>query len=274
MLCDDHVHSIPLSPDASQPMREACQEAIEKGLNRVCFTEHLSQKNYFPYSGPYEEPEYNYSAGDFSAALSEVEELRGEFPGLDVGFGVEADYFPGREGELKDLLNAVPFDFVLGSVHYLNGWCVAARSCAPDCEALGEEALYDGYFSLLFSAVETGLFDSMAHVDLFKRTGSIAFGSVNYSLYGDKWPELGKLMAANNAALELNTAGEHRYGVGVHPGKKARDALFEAGVRLVTVGSDAHHAGQIGLGCAEARDTAKKEGFKTVFYGKRKPVEY
>ena len=47
--------------------------------------------------------------------------------GLPVKLGLEVDYVPGREDETRAILAPYPVDYLLGSVHFIDGLGVTAR---------------------------------------------------------------------------------------------------------------------------------------------------
>jgi histidinol-phosphatase (PHP family) len=59
--------------------------------------------------------------GDFVQAIQEAKE-RWAKEGITLRLGLEADYFPGGEDELKQILSTYEWDFVIGSVHFIYGW--------------------------------------------------------------------------------------------------------------------------------------------------------
>jgi histidinol phosphatase-like PHP family hydrolase len=82
-------------------------------------------------------------------------------------------------------------------------------------------------------------------------------------------------MKKKGLAFEFNAASLRRKEtLDYHPSKDIREVLFKEGIRIVTIGSDAHSAGSVGSKCVEARGLAKAEGFKTAFFKNRKPVYY
>ena len=42
--------------------------------------------------------------------------------GTKVKFGIEIDFFPGKEKEIKEFIDRYPFDYVIGSVHWIDQW--------------------------------------------------------------------------------------------------------------------------------------------------------
>ena len=59
--------------------------------------------------------------GDFVDAITAAKK-RWEQEGVALRLGIEADYFVGQESDLAALLEGKPWDFVIGSVHYVDGW--------------------------------------------------------------------------------------------------------------------------------------------------------
>ena len=51
--------------------------------------------------------------------ISLIDQVRSA--GLPVRFGLEADYVPGKEREIERVLALFPLDYVIGSVHWLDG---------------------------------------------------------------------------------------------------------------------------------------------------------
>ena len=82
--------------------------------------------------------------------------------------GIEADYFVGCEDELKELLSGHPWDYVIGSVHFVDGW----RIDNPETQDVFHDAdlkeLYGRFFETVESAIRSGLFDFVAHLDNLK----------------------------------------------------------------------------------------------------------
>src|SRR5713101_2957744 len=86
---------------------------------------------------------------------------------LRVKLGLEADYFPGTESYIADMLREWPFEFVLGSVHVLNPQYRERFGHLPP------DALIDAYFDELAAAAATHLFDSISHPDLVKHLAPV-----------------------------------------------------------------------------------------------------
>lgn len=113
------------------------EEALRKGIKEVGIVDHLYR---FHESKVYYEKYVNISDSklgrlqkewldqvrvvslyDFTKSIEEAKE-RWSKRGVTLKLGIEADYFIGCEEELKELLALGDFDYVIGSVHFLNGW--------------------------------------------------------------------------------------------------------------------------------------------------------
>src|SRR5262245_60932008 len=78
--------------------------------------------------------------------VAELQEAAGT-AGVTLRVGIEADFFPETVGDLRDRLAQFPFDYVIGSVHYVEGFPL--DETAALWEALSEEErneMWRGYW--------------------------------------------------------------------------------------------------------------------------------
>ncbi len=83
--------------------------------------------------------------------------------GLPVRLGIEVDYFPGKEGAIRRVLAQAPFDYAIGSVHWIGPWGFDLLGVAGLWDGRDVDEMYRQYFALLCQAARTGLFQIMAH---------------------------------------------------------------------------------------------------------------
>ena len=127
---------------------------------------------------------------------------RGAGRGLPVKLGLEVDYVPGREDETRALLAPYPWDYLLGSVHFIDGLGVDGEEprLARRAGRRGRMAavLRDAGARLRAAAC----FDSLSHPDLVKifgeRAASFDYGPVVAAI------------ADSGVAVEVSTAGLHK----------------------------------------------------------------
>ena len=124
MIVDYHMHlrdeagNIAFTPKAVGPFVET---ALARGVHEIGFTEHVY---YFRQTAeiwdvPYMSERCVYDLDDYVDAVLEAKRA-----GLPVKLGLEVDYVGERQARLAELLDPYPFDFTLGSVHWLDGHAV------------------------------------------------------------------------------------------------------------------------------------------------------
>jgi hypothetical protein len=118
--------------------------------------------------------------------------------GLPVKLGLEVDYVPGREVETRGLLAPYPWDYLLGSVHFLGELSVDGEEFLL-ADAVGVEEAWRLYFETLAAAARSRLFDSLSHPDLVKIFGHRA-ASFDYGPVVDA-------IADSGVAVEVSTPG-------------------------------------------------------------------
>jgi histidinol-phosphatase (PHP family) len=180
--------------------------------------------------------------------------------GWPVRLGIEADYFPGAEGAIRRVLALAPFDYAIGSVHWIGPW---------GFDLLGVEGLWDGrdveemyrqYFALLGRAARSGLFQIMAHPDLIKVMGHRPSPKLDLQTLYD---EAAEAFSAGGAAVEVSTAGFRKPVGELYPDPAFLRACFKRGVPL-SLASDAHQPEDVGLDFDAAVALAREAGYREV----------
>ncbi len=261
MFPDYHCHTN-LCGHASGEMEEYISSARLKGLPELGFSDHLPM-----YWLPEKErnPGLAMSEKELPFYVAKVIKLREENSDLSIKLGIEADYIPCKKIALSRLLNSHPFDYVLGSVHFVNGWAVDNPANKNEYEHLNLDEIYTAYFSCLQSAARSGLFNIMAHPDLIKKFGYRPKKDLTY-LY----EQTAVIFAKANVCAEVNTAGIRYPAREIYPSLELLRLFNKYGVSA-TVGSDAHHPEQVGEDWKEAAFYLKEAGYREIaaFSGRR-----
>lgn len=182
--------------------------------------------------------------------------------GFPLSVGVEADYFPGGEAELKSLLGKYELDYVIGSVHFLDGWGFDNPEVQDRFEREDLLSLYKYLFQHVKDAANSGLFDIIAHLDNLKVFNYRPDESLMIDLYDD----LAATLKKANVASEINTGLAYRYPVKeMCPSPTLLGKLYEHGVPI-TLSSDSHYPDDIGTLLDEAIELAKRTGYKDIVY--------
>lgn len=164
--------------------------------------------------------------------------------GESLRVGIEMDHVPGAEERVDELLSGRPFDYVIGSVHFIGDGAIDHP--AFDVWALegrDPERIWGRYFETLAEAAASGLFDVLAHPDLVKIWGA-ATPLPDGDLRRFYEPAVAAI-AESGVAVEVSTAGLRKPVGELYPAPAFAELCIEAGVPF-TLSSDAHLPDEVG----------------------------
>jgi len=266
-LVDCHTHTELCGHAQGRPVAYAA-EAARQGLGGIILTDHApAPDGYDPRHRmvPEQFPLYRRWFAEAQAA--------GDVP---VGWGVEADFYPGGEAFLRPWLAEQNFDFVLGAVHYLgqgwtgDGWSLADSRQREKWQTADVAGVWRAYFAELLGLVRSGLFDAIGHFDLPKKCGYRADDRVVREI---ALPVLDAVAAAG-MGIELNTSGYRHPCAEPYPSAQILGWMRERNIPLL-FGSDAHEPAQIGFHFADALPLARAAGYtQAAHFVRRRPVLY
>jgi histidinol-phosphatase (PHP family) len=181
--------------------------------------------------------------------------------GLKVG--IEADWVAGAEDRIEALLGARPFDYVVGSVHFIGegdaavdheGFDVWGSDGSPD-------EIWRRYFETLARCARSGLFDILAHPDLVKVWGR-ARPLPERDLRSFYAPAV-EAIAESGIAVEVSTAGLRKPVGEIYPAFEFAQMCVEAGASFA-LSSDAHLPEQVGFGYERAVEFLDRLGVEEI----------
>ena len=177
----------------------------------------------------------------------------------DLRLGIEADYVPGAEDRMANLLESREWDYVIGSVHFLRDAAVDLDDPEYDVWGRGESAdrVWERYFQTLAEAARSGLYDIMAHPDLVKVWGP-ARPTPEKDVRFFYEPAI-EAIAETGIAVEISTAGLRKPVGELYPARAFLEMVADAG-NPVTLSSDAHAPDHLGYGYAEALELLSDVG--------------
>lgn len=272
MLTDLHVHLRPDAPgtDAERHFTTENAEryetvAAERGIDVLGVSEHVYR--FTQALEVWDHPFWRESARDDLDAYCE---WVGDETALRLG--VEADFVPGREDRMANLLEARPFDYVLGSVHFLGNTAVDMEGEWDAWRSTDPETLWRSYFESLGEAARSGLFDILAHPDLVK-----VWGAERPHPGGDLRRFYDAAMdgiADSDVAIEVSTAGLRKPVGELYPAAPFLAMCLEAG-RPVALSSDAHTPDQLGYRYEQVVESLREMGVGeiAVFEGRKRRLE-
>ncbi len=249
-LADYHVHS--RFSDGKDELRACVEHALQLGLPELGFSDHLTPA--FLAQGGYGIDRDRLD--DYVAAVTTVAQ---DYPELRVLLGGEADYLPAAADEILAVLADYPFDYVLCSVHFVDGFGFIERGSAAAPGWRDVDRVWRRYWETLVEAVQTGAFDVVAHLDLPKKWGYRPATDM------DALEDAAlAAVAAAGMAIEINTSGLDRHPVAeMYPAPSLLRRARLAGIPL-TFGSDAHRAAEVGSQFEAAFEQARAAGFEST----------
>ena len=239
-MLDLHVHLLGHNDREAnvENIRAFLDVASSRGLKEIGFADH----------------DYYWDQMNFPL----IREVAKDYPHLAVRIGIEAEYRPQDEERIKDLLGQYPFDFVIGSIHEINGWAFDIPEEEPLYRKKDPDELYRSYFEVVTRAARSGLFTTIGHFDLIK-------------IYGVR-PKTDILVLADEAlttvadhglVLEVNTNGRYKPVHEFYPERRLMEEIQRRGIDF-TLGSDAHCAGAVGRDIEEASQLLRQIGVHSI----------
>jgi histidinol-phosphatase (PHP family) len=250
VIVDYHMHL--RAPDESVDHRvEAVERFVKtaagRGIDEIGFSEHVY---YFQQTRPIWTMRYHlercvYDVEPYVEAVVEAKER-----GHPVKLGIEVDFEPERRQETAEFLERYPWDYVIGSIHFVDGAGIDAQPSLVD--AVGVEGAWRRYYERLGAAAQSGLFDTLAHPDLVK-------------MFGPEIPWDWDRVAGSldGVSIEVSSAGLHKPHGKLYPNPGLL-AAARAREISITLASDAHVPQNVGRDLDRAIEHARAAGYETV----------
>ena len=259
-LTDYHTH---LRPDVGDTpperyfteanVRRYREAAAARGIAELGVSEHVYR--FREALDVWQHPFWRHCAHD---PLDQYVEFLAGMEGVKLG--LEVDWIPGRERELARLIDDRPWDYVIGSVHF-----IADRAVDHDgydiWESSSSDEVWSAYFRTLADAAASGLFDILAHPDLVKVWGRERPPPARprRAYYEMAMPAI----AAADVAIEVSTAGLRKPVGEIYPARELLEMCVEAG-KPIALSSDAHEPEHIGHGYEAAVALLRDVGVERV----------
>jgi len=233
---DYHMHT-PRCNHAIGTVADYANAAVQLGLKEIGMSDHS------PMPGDFDK-DWRMNDSELPDYLAEVRAVRDQFASrLTLRLGLEADYHPGTEAYVQNMIDASDWDYVIGSVHYIGDWGFDNPDTVAIWDKWNIEDAYCAYFELVARSAETNMFDIIGHPDLIKKFGHRPpVGSTRVSQAERAMLEAVKI---SGAALEISSAGLRKPVGEVYPHGRIVALASEMGIPFA-FGSDAHAPGEVG----------------------------
>jgi histidinol-phosphatase (PHP family) len=261
MLTDYHVHLRPddLEATAADHFTEANAEryrtvAEERGIAELGVSEHVYrfEQALDVWRHPFWLSNAHDDLDEYCVFVRERTDLR---------LGIEADFVPGGEDRMANLLDARDFDYVIGAIHFLREDALDMDDYSVWASGQRPEEIWRRYFQTLGEAARSGLFDILAHPDLVK-----VWGGERPRPEGDlrRYYELAMDgIAEGGIAVEVSTSGLRKRAEELYPAPAFLQMCLEAGAP-VALSSDAHRPQDVGADYQRALELLKDVGVAEV----------
>lgn len=239
-MIDGHVH-IERGDYSLQWINEFVKHALDRGMSEVYLLEHSHRflefkeiyKNiasYNEYQGSWLNRNMTLSIDSYKALIHEIR--KHQFP-LTIKIGLEVCFVEGAESIIKNVLKDFDWDFITGSVHWIDNWGFDHKK--EFWEGKDIDKLYIRYYEIMKSLIKSDLFNIVAHPDSIKCFGYYPSFDLTriYSEIADLLNEY-NMYAEQSAGLYLN------YGYpSLGMNQIMHDVFIRKEVKLITA-SDAH----------------------------------
>ncbi|GEN53148.1 histidinol-phosphatase HisJ family protein [Halobacillus faecis] len=257
MRTDYHVHMAETGNLDVDYLRTYITKAKKEGIEELGISEHayFFQETREILSNPWVE---NRRTLDFETYQKMFDEAaKADLP---IKMGIEMDYMPGKEKEMEAFISSHPFDYVIGSVHWIDEWGIDLAIYRDEYEKRDLKDVYQQYFDRVVTLAESGLFDFVGHIDVIKVFG---YQPDDEEFLKEQYKRAAKALAKTDTCIEISTAGLRKPVGELYPDPTLLQMCKEEGVGIVLC-SDAHKPDHIGYRYEEAIDLAKSVGYTEV----------
>lgn len=252
MFIDYHTHHVRCG-HASGELEEYVQQAIRIGLEEIGLSDHIPLIHVNPATYL---PGMAMAKEEFPRYVEECLQLKEKYKGeIRIRVGVEADYIEGYEAEIERLLTPFPFDYIIGSVHFLGEWDHSDYRQQDEWNGRDVFQVFAEYYDAVQKAAKTGFYDIIGHVDVIKRHGKFPVEDVR----GLEEATI-SVIREQGLAIELNASGLRMTCEEMFPSRRILELCHAQGIPL-TIGSDAHQPERVGQYLDQARALLQDIGF-------------
>jgi histidinol-phosphatase (PHP family) len=244
--------------DGSATVQEMIDAARRAGLKEFGISDHFALTTGAPVR-------WALPPESLGAYVAEIQQAKESNHDMDVRLGLEVDYYPETIEQTRESLAPYAFDFLIGSVHFVDGFPVDYS--AQPWQGIPQESrdnVWRSYWSLLRAAAQTGFFDIIGHFDLPKKFNFFP----SSDLTEDALLTLDAIAAAD-MAIEINTSGWDRPVAEAYPSQFYLREAYRRGIPLM-INSDAHTPGEVARHFEHARNWASAAGYTELVHFKHR----
>lgn len=234
-------------------LEEYVRKAVEIGLTQLGLSDHMPLIHVDP-AAYY--PGMAMPMEELPAYVEECFHLKQKYKGqIDIRVGLEGDYIEGYEEEIERIIRSYPWDYVIGSIHFLGEWDISDYRQLDGWKSRDVNEVYRQYYDAVQKAAKTGLYDFIGHIDVIKR---FAYQPTEDMTMLEK--QTLDVIKRQDLAIELNASGLRMPAKEMFPSRRMLEYCLTEGIP-VTLGSDAHTTARLAQYLDEAEALLKQIGF-------------
>jgi len=261
-------------------MEQVIKDAITKGFDELCFTDHVDYgiKKDWDEPGemiyrkggagePDQMPVANVDYPVYYKTFQKMKELYQDK--ISLKFGLEFGMQAHTVEKYEKLFSRYPFDFIILSVHEIEDkefWDQGFQN------GMTQQEYNERYYEeMLYLVQNYHNYSVLGHMDLITRydkAGVYPFEKLKPIL-----TKILKTVIADEKGIEVNTSS-HRYGLkDLTPSRDILKLYKKLGGKIITIGSDSHKPGYLGAFVDETKEELRSLGFEYICtFDKMKPV--
>ncbi len=256
---DYHMHT-PLCNHAVGEPEAYVRRAMEVGLEEVGFSDHAPLV-------AYDDSRYTMRHEELPQYLEMMRRVKEQFKNFTIKVGIEADYIPGYEEKTRAIIASYPYDFVIGSIHFIDAWAFDDPDQKIRWKDKDVDTVYRDYYELLRKSASSRLFDIMGHVDLVKK-----FGHKPVTDFSSEIDKTAKVFKESGVTVEINTSGLRKPVKEIYPSLDALK-IYRKHEVPITFSSDSHDPQDVGRDYDVARQWALDAGYNEYRVFRQRKVE-
>ncbi len=237
--------------------------AIELGFTAFGFSEHMPPPDPYTYT---DFPRFDKARHLFDRYVEEIHRLKSAYRDeLPILVGVEIEYLPDKESVITEFLNEYPFDYTVGSVHFIGEHTFDFSKEAYDTGVRafgGMDPWVEEYYRLVRSLLDMGVTDVLGHLDIIKIFADNVGGYRSERVQAAEHETLEAALRAG-VVLDVNARGLMKACAEIYPGPDLLAKAQRMGVPA-TLGDDSHSVDQVGLRLDKALDAMRAAGYTAL----------
>jgi histidinol-phosphatase (PHP family) len=190
--------------------------------------------------------------------LAAFQEARESSRAVELRLGIEVDFVPTREEEMDRFATALPYDYVIGSVHRVAGEEVDHPDHKEIYDRWDTYDLYEAYYENVRAAALSGRFDVLGHPDLIKIFRHFPRRDITSML-----EETADAVAESGIVVDVNAAGLRKPIGEIYPSRDFLEMFHRRGVPII-LSSDAHAPQEVAAGYDQSLALVHDVGYREV----------